>query len=65
MKKTASVNKKAESKGQRAESKGQRAEDAWQGRRREQVEFAATLFVASMAGLFLMAVVIAIIKIVN
>jgi hypothetical protein len=37
----------------------------WQGRCREQVEFAATLLVASMAGIFLMAIVIAIIKIVN
>jgi hypothetical protein len=37
----------------------------WQGKRREQVEFAATLFLGSMTAIFLIAVVIAILKIVN
>jgi hypothetical protein len=51
MKKSASSNKKPEFN--------------WQGKRREQVEFAATLFVASMAGIFLLAIVITILKLVN
>ena len=34
----------------------------WQGKRREQVEFAATLAAASFAGLFLIAIVLFIIQ---
>jgi len=37
----------------------------YQGKRRKQVEFAATLFLGSMTAIFLIAVVIAIMKLVN
>ena len=37
----------------------------WQGKRREQVEFAATLFAAAIGGIFLIAVILTILKIVN
>ena len=37
----------------------------WQGKRREQVEFAATLFAAAIGGIFMIAVILTILKIVN